>query len=48
LATKRESGNVKYLKLLADEMAMYGYFDDLGSQLNKAGETSEKLLVPMS
>ena len=45
LATKREAGNVKYLKMLADELSMFGYFDELGSQLNRAGETSEKLLV---
>ena len=44
LATKRDAGNVKYLKLLADEMSKFGLFDELGSQLNKAGETSEKLL----
>jgi len=44
LASKREAGNVKYLKLLADEMSMFGFYDELGLQLARVGETSDKIL----
>ena len=44
LANKREAGNAKYLKLLSDEMSSFGHFDELGLQLERVGDTSEKLL----
>ena len=44
LISKREAGNVTYLKLLCDEMASFGVYEKLDAKLNSIGETTEKLL----
>ena len=44
LVSKREAGNVTYLKLLCDEMASFGVYEKLDARLNSIGETTEKLL----
>lgn len=44
LVGKRDAGNVSYLKLLCQEMASFGVYEELRSKLDCIGETSEKLL----
>ena len=44
LISKREAGNVTYLKLLCDEMASFGVYEKLDAKLNSIGETTEKIL----
>ncbi len=44
LVSKREAGNAGYLRLLADEIASFGLFDDLDAKLSAVGGTTKELL----
>ena len=47
LIAKRDAGNVRYLKLLCQEMASFGIYTQLQGKLKSVGETSEELLDEM-